>query len=71
VRDGVEKPAAVIGAFWTLGAVPVVVVDAIAVPDWEEEKEERVQRWEEYLVVMNEDVPVKDVEAVDGHDFLL
>jgi hypothetical protein len=33
VRDGREERAAVVGALWTFGAVlPVVVVDAVAVP---------------------------------------
>lgn len=30
MRDAGEESAAVVGAFWTLGAVPVVVVDAVA-----------------------------------------
>ena len=33
MRDGWEERAAVVGALWTFGAVlPVVVVDAVAVP---------------------------------------
>ena len=33
MRDAWEERAAVVGAFWTFAAVPVVVVDAVAVPD--------------------------------------
>ena len=33
MRDAGEERAAFVGAFWTLGAVlPVVVIDAVAVP---------------------------------------
>ena len=74
MRDGWEERAAVVGALWTFGAVlPVVVVDAVAVPG-------RAfggmgilcggvldmcvnivrKRWPL-------DVPVEDVEAVDRH----
>lgn len=33
VRDAREEASAVVGAFWTLGPVPVLVVDTVAVPD--------------------------------------
>jgi hypothetical protein len=32
VRDALEKAALVVGTLWTICAVPVVVVDAVAVP---------------------------------------
>ena len=32
MRDAQEEAAAIVGAFWTLGPVPVVVVDTVTVP---------------------------------------
>ena len=32
VRDTREEAATVVGAFWTLGPVPVVIVDTVAMP---------------------------------------
>jgi hypothetical protein len=32
MRDAREEAAAVVGAFWTVGPVPVVVIDAVTVP---------------------------------------
>jgi hypothetical protein len=64
VRDAWEEGAAVVCPLWSLCAVPVVIVDTVAMP-W--------RKWigfwlgESTACRRGAYVPVKDVEAVDCH----
>ena len=60
MRDAWEEVAAFVCALWSLCAVPVVIVDTVAMPwpgDWFDWGIEGSTAY----------VPVKDVEAVDRH----
>jgi hypothetical protein len=60
MRNAWEEAAAVICTLWTLCAVPVVVVDTVAMPG-------NICLVGELCECGQGSIPVKDVEAVDCH----
>lgn len=58
MRDAWEECATIVCALWSLCAVPVVIVDTVAMPGF---------GWEKTACRRGAYVPVEDVKAVDCH----